>query len=137
MGEKSDQIEQEIREKRNQLGENFSELEQKVKHAVDWRAQFEERPATLIALAFGGGIVLSALLPTRHSRHRSRDSYDDDSRRNYRIQRRLAHERIAQERVAQENMAQENVTYRNPAVSSERDIASSFRQILNQPRRKA
>jgi hypothetical protein len=77
MGEKSDQIEQEIREKRNQLGENFSELEQKVKHAVDWRAQFEERPATLIALAFGGGIVLSALLPTQHSRHRSRDSYDD------------------------------------------------------------
>jgi hypothetical protein len=43
-----------------------------------------------------------------------------------RIQRRLAQERIAQERVAQENMAQENVTYRNPAVSSERDIASSF-----------
>lgn len=80
----------------------------------------------MIALAFGGGIVLSALLPNRHSRHRSRDSYDDDSRRNNRIQRRLAQERIAQERVAQENMAQENVTYRNPAVNSERDIASSF-----------
>jgi hypothetical protein len=63
-------------------------------------AQFEQRPATLIALAFGGGIVLSALLPNRHSRHRSRDSYDDDSRRNNRIQRRLAQERIAQERVA-------------------------------------
>ena len=51
MGEISDQIEQEIREKRNQLGENFTELEQKIKHAVDWRVQFAECPVTLIALA--------------------------------------------------------------------------------------
>ena len=70
--------------------------------------------------------MLSALLPTRHSRHRSRDSYDDDSCRYNRIQRRLAQERIAQERLAQENMTQENVAYRNPAVSSECDIASAF-----------
>jgi Putative Actinobacterial Holin-X, holin superfamily III len=98
---------------------------QKVKQAVDWRP-VRAAPRYLDRSRLRYGIVLSALLPNRHSRHRSRDSYDDDSRRNNRIQRRLAQERIAQERVAQENMAQENVTYRNPAVSSESDIASSF-----------
>jgi hypothetical protein len=61
MGEKSDQIEREIQEKRNELSGNFDELEQKVKQLVDWRAQFEERPGTMVALAFGGGVLLSAL----------------------------------------------------------------------------
>jgi len=69
MGETSDQIERHIQETRNDLGDNFSELEDKVKTAVDWRAQFEERPGTMLALAFGGGVILSALLPSgRHSR---------------------------------------------------------------------
>ncbi|HEY1423112.1 MAG TPA: hypothetical protein VGF20_06655 [Candidatus Acidoferrum sp.] len=61
MGEKSDQIEHEIRQQRNELSGNFDELEQKVKHLVDWRAQFDERPGTMIALAFGGGVLFSAL----------------------------------------------------------------------------
>ena len=74
MGETSDQIERHIQETRNDLGDNFSELEDKVKTAVDWRAQFEERPGTMLALAFGGGIVLSALLP---SGPRSRSTYDE------------------------------------------------------------
>jgi hypothetical protein len=74
MGETSDQIERHIQETRNDLGNNFSELEEKVKTVVDWRAQFEERPGTLLALAFGGGIVLSALLP---SSRRSRSTYDE------------------------------------------------------------
>ena len=63
MGETSDQIERHIQKTRNDLGANFSELEEKVKTAVDWRAQFEERPVTMMALAFGGGLLLSALLP--------------------------------------------------------------------------
>jgi hypothetical protein len=71
MGETSNQIERHIQETRNDLGDNFSELEHKVKTAVDWRAQFEERPVTMMALAFGGGLLLSALLPsTRSSRGR-------------------------------------------------------------------
>ena len=74
MGETSDQIERHIQETRNDLGDNLSELQDKVKTAVDWRAQFEERPGTMLALAFGGGIVLSALLP---SGRRSRSTYDD------------------------------------------------------------
>jgi Protein of unknown function (DUF3618) len=77
MGERTDQIEREIEETRNELGENFSELERKVKSAVDWRNQFEERPGTMLALAFGGGIILSAILP---SVRRSRRNYDDGAK---------------------------------------------------------
>src|ERR1700687_1335201 len=74
MGETSDQIERHIQETRNDLGDNFSELQDKVKTAVDWRAQFQERPGAMLALAFGGGIVLSALLP---SGPRSRGTNDE------------------------------------------------------------
>jgi hypothetical protein len=75
MGETSDQIARHIQETRNDLGDNLNELEEKVKTAVDWRAQFEERPGTMLALAFGGGIVLSALLPSlRSSRRKSSES---------------------------------------------------------------
>ena len=74
MGETSDQIERHIQETRNDLGDNFSELGDKVKTAVDWRAQFEERPGTMLALAFGGGVILSALFP---SGRRSRSTYDE------------------------------------------------------------
>ena len=62
MAESSDELERHIQEIRHDLRDNFGELEDKVKSAVDWRAQFEERPGTMLALAFGGGILLSALL---------------------------------------------------------------------------
>jgi hypothetical protein len=74
MGETSDQIERHIQETRNDLGDNFSELEEKVKTAVDWRALFEEHPGTMLALAFDGGVILSALFP---SGRRSRSTYDE------------------------------------------------------------
>jgi hypothetical protein len=64
MGERSDQIERHIRETRDELGDNFNELGEKVKSAVDWRAQFEERPWTLMGAAFGAGMLLSAILPS-------------------------------------------------------------------------
>jgi len=76
MGETADQIEREIEQKRNQLNENFTELEQKVKSAVDWRTQFEEHPGTMLAIAFSGGALLSAMLggPRWPSRRSSRDA---------------------------------------------------------------
>jgi hypothetical protein len=61
MGETTNQIEWEIAQKRNELGNNLIELKQRAKAAVDWRSQVEERPGTMLAVAFGGGIVLSAL----------------------------------------------------------------------------
>jgi hypothetical protein len=76
MGERPDQIERQIAETRSELSHNVSELQDKVKSAVDWRTQFREHPGTLLALAFGGGVVLSALLP---SPRRSRKAYDSGS----------------------------------------------------------
>jgi hypothetical protein len=72
MDETSDQIERHIQETRNDLGDNFNELGDKVKKAVDWRAQFGERPGTMLGLAFAGGVILSAVLP---SGRRSRSTY--------------------------------------------------------------
>jgi len=69
MDETSDQIERHIQETRNDLDDNLNELGDRVKKAVDWRAQFEERPGTMLSLAFAGGILLSVLLsPSRPSR---------------------------------------------------------------------
>ncbi|GAC1666785.1 MAG: hypothetical protein NVS9B4_22530 [Candidatus Acidiferrum sp.] len=77
MGETSNEIERHIRDTREDLSENFSELEEKVRTAVDWRAQFEERPGTMLALAFGGGLLLSALFPSGRS---SRNDWTSESR---------------------------------------------------------
>jgi len=71
MAESSDELERHIQEIHHDLRDNFGELEDKVKSAVDWRAQFEERPGTMLALAFGGGILLSALLPRGRSPRRT------------------------------------------------------------------
>ena len=83
MGDTSNQIERHIQETRNDLGDNFNELQEKVRTAVDWRAQFEERPMTMMALAFGGGILLSALLPSQRtsSRRTSASRRDTSSER--------------------------------------------------------
>ena len=65
MGERPDQIERHIQRQRDELGDNFSELEDKVKSAFDWRSQFEEHPGMLLGAAFVGGAVLAAILPSR------------------------------------------------------------------------
>lgn len=75
MGEKPDQIERHLYEERNELAENINKLQQKVKSAVDWRVQVEERPWTMVGIAFGGGLLLSMLLGGGRNSHRaSRDS---------------------------------------------------------------
>ncbi len=86
MGERTDQIEQQINQTRENLSDNFSELEERVKSAFDWRAQFEERPFTLLAVAFGSGILASALLPPRPPRRKRRviDYATDSNGRNAR-----------------------------------------------------
>ena len=62
MGEQSNDLERHIEDRRNRLNENISELERKAKDALDWRVQVEQRPGTMIGLAFGAGILLSAVL---------------------------------------------------------------------------
>lgn len=77
MGETPNQIEGHIRETRNDLSEQLNELQEKVKSTVDWRVQFQERPMVMIALAFGGGILLSALLPSRHTSRKNARAHVD------------------------------------------------------------
>jgi hypothetical protein len=67
MGERADQIEQNIRHERDVLENNFSELEQKVKNAFDWHSQFEEHPGVMLGLAFAGGALVAAVLPSGSS----------------------------------------------------------------------
>jgi hypothetical protein len=85
MGETPDQIERHIYEKRNELGENIHQLREKVKTAVDWRAQFDQRPWVMMGLAFGGGFLISMLFggdrdAGRYSRKRWRR---ESQRRDY------------------------------------------------------
>jgi hypothetical protein len=62
MGERSDAIERYIEQKRGELGDNLTELEDRVKRAVDWREQMNEHPMGAVALAFAGGVFLSVIL---------------------------------------------------------------------------
>lgn len=62
MGETTVEIERHIREQRRELGQNINELQQKVKDTVNWRTQFEQRPMTMLGIAVGGGLLLSAIV---------------------------------------------------------------------------
>lgn len=62
MGETTDQIENYIQTKREDLHANLQELQAKVRSATDWRQYFQKYTGTLIAAAFGSGILISALV---------------------------------------------------------------------------
>ena len=69
MDEESIQIIKHIEEKREQLGENLAELEQKVRHATDWRTYFARKPFVMMGASAVGGLLLAALLtPQRRCR---------------------------------------------------------------------
>jgi hypothetical protein len=70
MGETTNQIEGYIETKREDLGSNLAELENKVKSITDWRQQFRSNPMAMVGVAFGGGVLLASMLGTK-SRHRS------------------------------------------------------------------
>jgi hypothetical protein len=67
MGERTDQIERHIQRQRDELEDNFSELERKVKDAFDWRTQFQEHPGMMLGVALAGGALVGAILPSRSS----------------------------------------------------------------------
>ena len=68
MGEKAERIERHIEQQRSEVRDNMLELKQKVERSFDWRAQVDERPLTMVGLAFGGGFLLSAVLSVRSPR---------------------------------------------------------------------
>jgi hypothetical protein len=65
MGETTKQIETHIEHQREDLGSNLQELEQKVKAVTDWRQQFQNNSMTMIGAAFGGGVLLAAMISGR------------------------------------------------------------------------
>ena len=68
MGQTTDQIENQIESKRDDLKSNLQELETRVKTATDWRHYFTEHTGTMIAAAFGGGVLLATMLGGRSNR---------------------------------------------------------------------
>ena len=84
MGEKTDEIERHIREQRDELGQNISELQRKVKNTLDWRVQFEQHPMAMLGIALGGGLLLSGIVSSRPrtaslSKVRERPTWDSKS----------------------------------------------------------
>ena len=67
MVERPDQIERHIESARSELGSNLHELEDKVRREADWKTHFERNPMTLMGLAFGGGVLLAAMLSSRNA----------------------------------------------------------------------
>lgn len=57
----ADELEREIADEQEALGENLAELEHQAKELVDWRAQVRKNPRTMLGLAFGGGVLLAVL----------------------------------------------------------------------------
>jgi hypothetical protein len=75
MGEESSEVKRHIDEQRQELGANIHVLQRRVKDKFDWRLQFEQRPMTIVGVAFGVGLLLSGAVPSiaRGSRHKEDD----------------------------------------------------------------
>lgn len=65
MGQTTDQIENHIESKREDLKSNLQELQNRVKSATDWRRYFREHTGTVLAVAFGGGMLVSRMIGKR------------------------------------------------------------------------
>ena len=69
MGENTNQIEQEIRARREDLGRNLNELEDKARDLADWRTHYRNHSGAFLSVAFGAGVMLAlATMPRRQSR---------------------------------------------------------------------
>jgi hypothetical protein len=84
MGQRTDQIENQIEDKREDLKSNLQELETRVKTATDWRHYFEEHTGTMIAAAFGGGVLLAAMVSGRSDRASLSQAGDSEPARQWR-----------------------------------------------------
>lgn len=70
MGEERSQIEREISAERHSLDRHLSELQEKANELRDWRFHYRHHVGAALGLAFGGGLILAAMLggPSRRSR---------------------------------------------------------------------
>jgi len=65
MGKTTDEIEADIDNTRQDLKSNLQELETRVKAATDWRGYFRKHSGSMLAVAFGGGVLLSSMVGKR------------------------------------------------------------------------
>jgi lipopolysaccharide biosynthesis regulator YciM len=65
MGQTTDQIVNDIDQKREHLKSNLEELEGRLKAATDWRTQVDRHPTAMIFAAMVGGVLLSAMIGKR------------------------------------------------------------------------
>ena len=76
----SDILEREIADEHEALAENLAVLESQAKDLVDWRAYVRKSPLTMIGVAFGSGLLISAIAGSHRSQRRTRSArkYDVD-----------------------------------------------------------
>jgi hypothetical protein len=72
MDEKPDQIIGHIEAKRDELGRNLSELEDKVRRTTDWRTHFDKNPMLILGAALGGGMLVGSMVGGSSSRSHTR-----------------------------------------------------------------
>jgi ElaB/YqjD/DUF883 family membrane-anchored ribosome-binding protein len=65
MGEKPDEIKNDIEQARSRLGQNLNELEYRVRSTADWRAHFDKHPWTFMGVAFVGSMLVSMMIARR------------------------------------------------------------------------
>jgi hypothetical protein len=81
MGSQKSELKERIALERNELSNSLNELEMRAKAVTDWRARFASHPGAMLAVAFGGGLLLSGVLSgTGRSNGHAVDEaeYDED-----------------------------------------------------------
>ena len=78
MGEITNQIEQEIRQKRDHLGRNLDELEDKARELADWRTHYRNHSPAFLGAAFGVGVVLGLATVSRRQHVPDYGDFDTD-----------------------------------------------------------
>ena len=77
MGEITNEIEREIRDKRQELGRNLDELEDKARELVDWRTHYRNHSGLFLSAAFSAGVVAGlTMIPS--AANRRQESFEDD-----------------------------------------------------------
>jgi len=67
VGENTNQIEREIRERRADLGRNLDELEHRAKEMADWRTHYRNHPAVFLGAAVSAGVLIALATVPRSS----------------------------------------------------------------------
>ena len=74
MGESTQQLEWNIAAERQELGRNLHALERKANALKDWRTYYRQHPMAVVAVAFGGAMMVG-LLARNRSRMQSTSTF--------------------------------------------------------------